>query len=71
MSASRPVDTPPGSTAPLKERAASASPERTSTGMPVTSRMVSTASPVLEMLRREAVAKTCIFDTWKLSSRAR
>ena len=71
MSASTPVLTPPGRTAPRKERAASSSPERTSTWMPVTSRMVSTASAVLKMLRREAVAKTCMWETLKLSSRAR
>ena len=71
MSASRPVGTPPGSTAPLKERAASVSPSSTSTVTPVTSRMASTASPVLEIFRREAVANTCISETEKLFSRAR
>ena len=71
MSARSPVETPPGRTAPLKERAASSSPERTSTVMPVMSRIVWTASAVLVMFRREAVAKTCMSRTLKLSSRAR
>ena len=44
--------------APKKENAASSAPESTSTSMPVTARMVSRASSVLVILRREAVPNT-------------